>query len=249
MGDVIRELGRELQQRIRRVPLREQIAEGLARQVAVGLLKAGDVLPSERELSSSLSVSRESLRGALQLLAERGVVEIGHGTRTRIRDLPSGYVLDQPRLLPCVEGMDDRAVLEARQLLEPELTARAATRLSARQLDRLARLVDDQQEMVRDPVAFQILDREFHRLIFVAAASSALERFAGEAYDHAYVNRRKIMENHDGIPIAIGHHRAILAALRERDPDRAHQAMARHVESILVLLAEVPSSRARRRGE
>ncbi|MBN9011420.1 MAG: GntR family transcriptional regulator, partial [Rhizobiales bacterium] len=47
-------------------------------------LAVGDELPGERELSAILSVSRETIRGAIQTLAGRGLVDVAHGSRTRV---------------------------------------------------------------------------------------------------------------------------------------------------------------------
>jgi DNA-binding FadR family transcriptional regulator len=54
--------------------VKEMISEKLASVIASGALQVGDELPSERELALALSVSRESVRGAIQELASRGVV-------------------------------------------------------------------------------------------------------------------------------------------------------------------------------
>lgn len=87
-ADIEMLLGSVLRDGIRRLSLREQIASSLADLIAAGLLREGDELPSERELAATLEVSRDSVRGALQLLAERGILDIGHGTRTKVRQSP-----------------------------------------------------------------------------------------------------------------------------------------------------------------
>lgn len=228
-----------LRQHIRRVPLREQIAEGLSHLIASGLLRQGDELPSERELASTLEVSRESLRGALQLLAERGVLEIGHGTNTRVRELPQTAIDLQSTPLRRVYGADDAAVLAARGLLEPHLAGLAAEQVTDEDIERLQRLLDAQAGMVDDPVRFQISDREFHNLIFTAANSPVLAAFAMEAYAHAYFNRREILERYDGVRLAVKDHARIVEALDSRESQRAQKAMAAHIKMIMGLLARL----------
>ncbi|MGI9452390.1 MAG: FadR/GntR family transcriptional regulator [Geminicoccaceae bacterium] len=224
---------------IKRLSLREQIAVTFADLVAAGLLREGDELPSERELAATLEVSRDSLRGALQLLAERGILEIGHGTKTRIRQSPN--TIDESlrfdlRQLP---DLTDEAVIEARRLLEPDLAYRAALRIDAPTLERLAKLLEAQHDMIDDPVRFQISDREFHLAIFEAADNPALTSFASQAYAYAYTYRRELMRNHDGIALAITDHERILDALVSRDAEAAADAMRAHLDTVASLLVDV----------
>lgn len=239
IAEAERLIGPALRDGIKRLSLREQIAGSLADLIAAGLLQEGDEIPAERDLAAMLGVSRDSVRGALQLLAERGILDIGHGTRTRVRQSPA--IIDESwrfdlRRLP---DLTDEAVIDARLLLEPDLARRAAERIDQSTLDRLARLVEAQHDMTNDPVRFQISDREFHLAIFEAADNPVLISFSSQAYAHAYTYRRELMRHHDGIPIAVAHHRLILDALTARDPERAAEAMLAHIETIAALLAGV----------
>src|ERR1700722_425895 len=64
--------------------VREKISDKLGSLIASGILHLGDELPSERELASLLSVSRETIRGAIQTLAAKGIVAVSQGSRTRV---------------------------------------------------------------------------------------------------------------------------------------------------------------------
>jgi GntR family transcriptional repressor for pyruvate dehydrogenase complex len=57
----------------------EQICSHIRAQIASGALKAGDRLPSERELAVQFGVSRNALREALRSLENAGLVVIGRG--------------------------------------------------------------------------------------------------------------------------------------------------------------------------
>jgi DNA-binding FadR family transcriptional regulator len=59
-----------------RLTVKEQISDKLASHIASGILQVGDQLPSERELAAAFSVSRESVRGVIQDLAARCLVEV-----------------------------------------------------------------------------------------------------------------------------------------------------------------------------
>ncbi len=236
-----------LKEGIKRLSLREQIAGSLADLVAAGLLREGDELPPERDLAAMLEVSRDSLRGALQLLAERGILHIGHGTRTRVRVNPA--TVDESRRfdLRQLSDLTDEAVIEARRVLEPDLARRAARLIDHATLERLSKLIEAQRGMTGDPVRFQISDREFHMAIFAAADNPVLTSFAAQAYAHAYEFRRELMKNHDGIRLAVVDHERILEALGSRDGEAAAAAMLGHIDMIAGLLAGLRRPARKRR--
>jgi GntR family transcriptional regulator len=68
--------------------LRHLIAERLRRRVRDGELRAGARLPSEPELARSLGVSRSSLRAAITLLEEDGLLRRLHGSGTYVTHKP-----------------------------------------------------------------------------------------------------------------------------------------------------------------
>ncbi|MEM8949033.1 MAG: FadR/GntR family transcriptional regulator [Pseudomonadota bacterium] len=232
-----------LRRGIRRAPIREQIARSLTDLIAAGLLKPGDELPPERELAAMLEVSRESLRGGLQLLADRGTLDIGQGTRTRVGAMPEASETAWQHEFQDLSDVTDETVLGARLVLEPALARLAAEHIDDATLDRLKKLVEAQRGFDDDPVRFQISDREFHLAIFQASGNPVLVNFASQAYAHAYDYRRDLMKHHDGIALAVVAHESIVEALEVRNPDAAEFAMRTHMKTIETLLANLPSSK------
>ena len=66
------------------VPLYIQIAEGLLDRIEAGDLAPGDRLPPERELSRALSVNRMTLRNALRVLEQQGLLIRRQGDGTYV---------------------------------------------------------------------------------------------------------------------------------------------------------------------
>ena len=64
--------------------VKDQISDKLAYMIHSGLLRPGDELPSERELASTLGVSRETVRSAIAVLQARQMIEVSQGSRTRV---------------------------------------------------------------------------------------------------------------------------------------------------------------------
>jgi len=67
-------------------PLYRQIADELRRAIYQGELKPGSQLPSERELIERYGVSRNTIRLALGILANEGLVHSGRGQGAFVRD-------------------------------------------------------------------------------------------------------------------------------------------------------------------
>ena len=61
------------------MPLSEQVVKTIERQIMSGVYRKGDLLPSEKELTENLGVSRITVRKALSILSEMGIMETSKG--------------------------------------------------------------------------------------------------------------------------------------------------------------------------
>jgi DNA-binding transcriptional MocR family regulator len=81
-------------------PLYEQVADKIARLIHRGTLRAGDRIPSVRQLRSQLGVSVSTVLEAYRLLESEGLVEArpqsGYYVRTPYRDLPPEPSISDP---------------------------------------------------------------------------------------------------------------------------------------------------------
>lgn len=220
-----------LKQHLSKRTMREQIAERIAHMIQSGLLRVGDELPSERELAQMLDVSRETVRGAVQMLAAIGMVEISQGARTRIIGT-EGFGPSMFANTAELSRYGAQEVYQARQVVETFVVREAAQRISAETLQRLAGLVEVQGGMANDPVRFQISDAEFHQLIYRSGGNALLADFLGDAYGYALAYRRVALLVPGAVKSSIEDHRLILAALEAHDPDAAAAAMDRHITRV-----------------
>src|ERR1700761_1060991 len=111
--------------------LYEQIAQKLARDIAIGRDELGQRLPSERELAQTFSVSRPTVREAIIALELDGLVDVRTG---------SGVYVIARRPKGGKAGATDVGpfeLLEARHAFEGEACALAAVRINADQLAQL----------------------------------------------------------------------------------------------------------------
>jgi DNA-binding FadR family transcriptional regulator len=211
---------------------KDQISDKLAYMICSGLLQIGDELPSERELASMLNVSRETVRGAIQALAARGMVEISHGARTRVIRHEGSARRDAVRALREINDYNIEAVYEARRVVELAVVHDVAGRISAPALKRLKALLDAQSKLFDDPVRFTISDREFHDTIYKQCTNPLLANFVSDLYAYALDYRRKVMRRPDAVKRSYEDHRAIVASLSARDPEAAVQTIAAHLDNL-----------------
>jgi GntR family transcriptional regulator, transcriptional repressor for pyruvate dehydrogenase complex len=217
---------------VSRVTLGEQVAEQLAGQIAEGRWRPGDKLPSESELCATLRIGRSTLREALKSLAFIGLVQMRPGEGT--------YVLNGTQML--VDRIRARGVLrnekeledvsEARLILETELAALAAERLEPADLERLDQLMEDMKGTIesngRD---YAELDVEFHLAIATCSKNQVLHELLMPIRGVLQEFIAKSQELPGLRADAHDHHTKILAALRQRNPERARRAMRAHLHT------------------
>jgi DNA-binding FadR family transcriptional regulator len=211
--------------------IREQVSQRIAAMVQSGLLRPDDELPSERELATTLEVSRETVRGAIQMLAAIGMVEISQGSRTRVVG-----AIDSP-LADRVWGRvgtkrSAHEVYEARRLVELPTVRLAVERIDDAGIQRLKRLVEAQREMTRDPVRFQISDAEFHDVIYRAGGNPLLADFLKEMYSFGLDFRRKVLLTRDAVTRSVEDHIQIVDGFERHDAAAAVGAMEKHLTRI-----------------
>ena len=212
--------------------VKDQISDKLAYMIHSGLLRPGDELPSERELAATLGVSRETARAAVGVLQARQMVEVSQGARSRV--LGPG-VLPLHESVGVLGSLKDRSpgdVAEARAAVEVQVARLAAQRITRAQLDRLDALVQAQAPMLDDPVRFQISDQEFHSALYAACGNPLLAEVVTDFYGYALEYRRLALQREGAIAHSVAEHRAIVAALRAGDPDRAASATQTHLDQV-----------------
>jgi DNA-binding FadR family transcriptional regulator len=220
-----------LHETIHKQTAKEMIRDKIISMIASGILQRGDELPSERELSTMLAVSRETVRGAVQLLAGEGVVQVSQGARTRVArvDVTVGAQRIGVTNPTSINGYSLDAVHAARLLVETAVAADAARHLSEDDIQRLENSIAAQEEALNDPVRFLICDREFHLTIYYASTNRLLADFVVDLYTYMLDHRRIAMAEPGAIEKSLEDHRFIVRALKMRNPDAVAAAFSEHI--------------------
>jgi GntR family transcriptional repressor for pyruvate dehydrogenase complex len=117
---------------IRQVRVSEEVTEQLKRSILQGHFKPGDRLPSERELSEQLQVSRVAIREALRVLQTAGftVTRPGALGGTFVTNLSFQHLSDAFLDLFLAEKISVPELNQVRLVIEPEMTRLAATKVT-----------------------------------------------------------------------------------------------------------------------
>ena len=229
--------------------LHAQVVDALLRSIVTGTLVPGSALPSEPEMSARFGVSRSVVREALRVLGEKGLIEVRHGSGTRVTPAERWDALD-PAVLAALPGHGAgaevlRDLLEARKIVECAVAALAAERADAADRAALGDALATMRAGLGSPPAFVGGDSAFHRALLRAARNRVLERMAQPM--HELLSYAQALT--DAIPgvldRALAEHEAIAAAVARRDGPGARRAMRTHLahteRDIIALTTEAPA--------
>lgn len=212
--------------------LYRQIAEQLRSLIAAGEFPPGGRLPAERELAVQLGVSRPSVREALIALEVEGWVEVRTGSGVYVLDRQQANGAAAPAV-PAAEW-GPLELIRARRVIEGEIAALAATAARRKDLQAMADAIALMREDSGRNVAPLAGDRAFHTAVATACNNGVLLETVQTFWDA----RRgplfsRLGDYFESVPSwkrAIAEHEAVLAAIRDRNPDAARAAMQQHMD-------------------
>lgn len=214
----------------RGAPAFRTIASRIEARILAGEMTVGDVLPSETALATQLGFNRSTIREAIRLLEQNGLVgRRGSGKKLFVTAPQQRDVSQRLRATMILNEVTFHELWEVMAAIEP-LAAEAAARKAADTT--LARLADNlartEAELKRgsDVVA---LDIEFHDLVAEAAGNRALRlgrEAIGQLFYPAFLQVMNRLNAGERLLLA---HRRIYDAIRRRNEREARDWMDRHI--------------------
>ncbi|MGL6259468.1 FCD domain-containing protein [Vibrio sp. WXL103] len=212
-----------------------------------GVFKAGERLPSERELSERFETSRATIREAIIMLELKGLVVVRQGAGIYFIDSPEKIT---HRTIVPHNDVGPFELLQARQIIESNIASFAATQIKINELRDLKRVLNEQeQELNGDSERFEDLDRQFHTLIAESTQNRVLINQANEmwrsvrtqnplwkALNDKYLHETSLRQTW------IDDHKKVFMALQRRNPEEAKQAIWDHLENSKQELLKIASS-------
>ncbi|UWQ16193.1 FadR/GntR family transcriptional regulator [Jannaschia sp. M317] len=216
--------------------LYRQVADRVVAMILSEGLTTGTRLPPERELALRLGVARSTLREAMIALEIAGQVVIRTGSGI--------YVAEGAMPDPADLGAGPLELLDARELIEGEVAARAAQAMDAARLRAIETTVAAMAQAT-DRDSHRAADRAFHLALAEATGIDPLVRIVDDLWSQMFGPMFERMGTLTGLfggddDTALTHHRAILDALAARDGAVARARMQAHLVDVRRVLLRGP---------
>jgi DNA-binding FadR family transcriptional regulator len=224
----------------------EEALEQIVEAVRAGDLRVGDRLPSERALATQMEISRPTLREAIRILSDAGVVELRSRPRGGIyvgsEHIPRDLLARQSELrLGEVAG-----VLETRRMFEPRVAQLAGLYGSDDDFDALERTIELQRECPDDRARLLQLDHRFHLMIARATRNTTIVQLMRVLLERLEIARDMTPRAPHDAELEVAIHEHTLRAIISGDSDRIEEAMDEHL-SYLERIWEEETGRVRLR--
>lgn len=194
-------------------------------------VKPGEQLPTEKQLTQALGVSRSCVREAMKSLESLGLVRIRPRIGATVLE-PSTTALhsaEQFSISLLTLGTD--VLLEFRKILEVGVASLAAERADDNDLSSLRLLLDTYEQRLHENQVDCLADLSFH----AALATATKNHIVINAWQMTS-SRLKDVYDHTKVVANVGEittrdHRKILVAIQERNPAKARAVMRAHLEN------------------
>ncbi len=224
----------------------EKLSTSVVRQIEQlilrGILRPGERLPAERELSERLGVSRPSLRDAVSELQEQGLLTAKAGSGIFVAEvLGSAF---SPALTRLFRTHDEAVFdyLSFRRDMEGLAAERAARLGSASDLKVIQAIFDKMVSAPANSDEEARLDAQFHMAIIEAGHNVVMLHMMRSMFDllsqGVFYNRKIMFDQRTTRAAILDQHRAINDALQARDPEAARNSVQNHLSFVQSCLAD-----------
>lgn len=209
-----------------------EVVQSLRGRIQSGEWSATRRLPNERLLADEYKVARNTMRRAIDVIEQDGIVtrHVGRGTFIRAE---TGD--DFAQIMRRIAGTSPRDIMNVRMLVEPQAAASAASNASADDLASIREAHDRAQRAV-GMEEFESWDAEFHKRIFASTRNEFLAglhdilRLVRNRAPWLEIKRRTFSEERR--QAYCRQHADILVALDTSDVEGASLAMRTHLGAV-----------------
>jgi len=215
----------------------EDVVDQIQEAIIDGRLQAGDRLPAERELKGVLQTSRSTLREALRVLEQKGLIEIrlGMGGGAIVKTLNEDQVTESLDLLLRSQKVSLNHLAEFREGVEGDVVAIAAERATDSDIELLRSLLDEAAACVNRGVDhlddFLKVDKELHLTfafitenpVYISVLKSIHDNINRYYEIYLVMDQPELEENLKDLE-------RIVSAVEERNIPRARELAQCHVQ-------------------
>ena len=211
-----------------------QVAGLIGRRIIQGELKAGETLPKELDLLSTLRVSRTTLREAFAILSSNGFVEAKQRVGTRVRSSDHWNTLDETVIAWQGEVEGEGALMqeffEIRLAIEPMAAKLAAQRATPEDLQRIRSALNAMGDDHDSPHHAMEADVDFHLHVIAASHNRFFRPIESVIRAALTASVPKTFTRFGGMDHSMAMHSNILRAIEQRKPDEAAREATKLLE-------------------
>jgi GntR family transcriptional repressor for pyruvate dehydrogenase complex len=225
--------------------LYERVVEKVLELISSGAWKPGFRLPPERELSEAFGVSRTVVREAVKALEARGIVESATGSGVSVRRADFNMVSRSLQTYMQLTNQDDFEIRlnEVRRVLEVEMVALAANRITAEQRTQLREICQQMRKSGHTAKQMAELDFRLHVTLAEATQNDLFKVLLAPLINQL---REQIILTWEDFPrpvnLVFDQHEAIVSAVENGDAEGARQAMVKHLAFSREVLEDISKS-------
>ncbi|NKQ56007.1 FadR family transcriptional regulator [Amycolatopsis sp. K13G38] len=211
----------------------------IEQKILDGTLRAGEKLPSERELVTALGVSRTSVREALRALEAMGIIEARTGSGQNAGAVVTGKstpaLTNLLRLHLALARISLADLVETRVQLERNAARAAASAHTADDVRRMKDLLTAMRNAESGYQEFNALDTEFHvsiaRISGNALSVDLMQALRGAVESEMAATFTRFADWRTVASTLIDEHEAIVEAIDKGEGERAADLVADHITS------------------
>lgn len=211
-------------------PAYRLVAQKIEQKIVSGDIAVGQVLPSELDLAAQLKVNRSTVREAIRLLEQNGLVRRREGGKKLFVTVPGRAGLsDRLRNTMIMQKVTFRELWEVMSALEPMAAEASARNVTPELLERLKDNIERTKSALANTHLLTELDIEFHDLVAEASSNRALQ-LSHEAISKLFYPAflKVFLKLNAGERLLIAHQK-VYEALVNRDEREARSWMDKHI--------------------
>ncbi len=217
--------------KIKKLNISETIVDQIKDMILSGKLKVGDKLPSERELTELLDVSRSSVREAMRSLHSMGIVDIRSGEGTYLND-NTNILSDHFKLQNLLNRFSRLELIEARQMLELEIIKLATLRGTKEEFNYLEEMYHETLKYENNLQEFIKADFNFHLAIAEVANNKYLAEMLNTTKELLMEVNLEVMKIPGHFLVVKESHKRIIEAISSGSVKKSQKEMRMHIDMI-----------------
>lgn len=210
---------------IQKKSLADEVAARLSEQISLGQYKVNEQLPIEPELMKNFGVGRSTIREAIKILANSGLLRVQQGIGTFVDQLTANKEPMDLRLKRAnVKDLD-----EVRQLLEMKIAEKAALNRTESDIIAIRAHLENRKRAAKEGLVDECIEADVQFHISIAEASK--NEILADLYKSASIHLKNwFLQTHSDVRTfeeTYIYHEQLLKSIVAGDPKKAWNIAAK----------------------